>query len=151
MMSPIKNVLTPALGAFALVICSCAMQTPQARIEHNPALYEALSPKQQELVSQGKIARGMPKTGVFLAMGNPDRRGQGHKDGQPYERWDYATLRPVYYNTFYGSYGYGGGCGRHGYYGVGYVPTVDYVRERAASVWFRKDRVDAWERVGLYR
>ena len=84
-------------------------------------------------------------------MGHPDRRGRGFKDGRDYERWDFASLRPVYTTSFYGGYGYGRGCGRWGYgrYGYGYGPTIEYIPERSASVWFRNGRVEAWERLGL--
>ena len=154
MTSPMKQLLAPAIGA-VFFLSGCVVQTPQSRIQSNPALYDALPPKQQKLVSQGQIAEGLPQSGVFLAWGHPDRRGRGLKDDRPYERWDYATLRPVYSATLYGSYGYGRGygCGYGGYggYGLGYVPTIDYIRERSASVWFRNGRVDAWERVEPYR
>lgn len=152
MTSPMRKLLAPAIGA-AFLLSGCVIQTPQARIESNPELYEALPRKQQELVSRGQIAKGLPTTGVFLALGEPDRRGQGNKDGHSYERWDYANLRPVYSTSLYGSYGYGYGCGRGGYggYGLGYAPTIDYIRERSATVWFRNGRVDAWEQIGPYR
>ena len=156
MTTPIKTLLAPAIGA-AFLLSGCVVQTPQTRIASNPALYNALPKKQQELVSRGQIAKGLPTNGVFLAWGHPDRRGQGHKDGRPYERWDYASLRPVYSTSLYGSYGYGRGYGRgrygcgYGGYGLGYAPTIDYIRERSGTVWFQNGRVDAWERVGPYR
>ena len=151
MPSRLTKIFAP-LALAVLLLSSCAIQSPQARIERNPEIYKALTAKQKELVSQGQIAKGMPKPGVFLAMGHPDRRGRGFRDGRDYERWDFASLRPVYTTSFYGGYGYGRGCGRRGYgrYGVGYGPTIQYIPERSASVWFQKGRVEAWERVGIY-
>ena len=151
MTSRLKKIFAP-LALTVLLLSSCAIQSPQARIERNPEIYKSLTAKQQELVSQGQVAKGMPKPGVFLAMGHPDRRGRGFRDGRDYERWDFASLRPVYTTSFYGGYGYGRRCGWGGYgrYGYGYGPTIEYIPERTASVWFRNNRVEAWERVGLY-
>lgn len=113
MPSRLTKIFAP-LALAVLLLSSCAIQSPQARIERNPEIYKALTAKQKELVSQGQIAKGMPKPGVFLAMGHPERRGRGFKDGRDYERWDFASLRPVYTTSFYGGYGYGRGCGRGG-------------------------------------
>lgn len=145
-----STMLHGAAAGAALLLCSCAIQSPQARIERNPELYEALPTKQKELVSQGQISKGMPKTAVFLAWGNPGRRGGGYRDDRHYERWDYASLRPVYTTTIYAGYGYGYGCGRRGYgrYGYGYAPSIEYIPEWAASVWFHNGRVESWERAG---
>ena len=118
---------------------------PQARIADNPAAYASLSPEHQDLVSKGLITKGMPQTGVLLALGTPDRETSGYRDGTSYTRWDYTRLRPVYGGSFFGSYYHG--CGYHHGYGLGYAPTVHYVPEREASIWFRRGRVDAWDRV----
>ena len=59
----LKKIFAP-LALVVLLLSSCAIQSPQARIERNPEIYEALTAKQQELVSQGQIAKGMTKPGV---------------------------------------------------------------------------------------
>lgn len=143
-----RSLLLP-IAAVTFFLCSCATQTPQTRIANNPAAYAALSAEHQDLVSRGLIAKGMPKSGVLLALGNPDRQSHGFRDGTNYERWDYARLQPVYTGAFFGTYygGYGG-CGYYpGGYGVTYAPAVQYVPQRDASVWFRKERVHAWDKV----
>ncbi len=140
-----KKLLSVAL--LGMLFAACAPSTPQTRIEREPRKFESLSTKHQELVQQGSIERGMPPDAVYLAWGAPSRTFQGSKNGRRTERWDYAGSRPVYYNSFYGSYGrYYGPYRRHGYYGLGWGPEVAYVPYRIGSVWFIDNRVDAWER-----
>lgn len=130
-----------------LLLAACAPSTPQARIEREPHKFEALTAKQKELVQQGRIDRGMPPDAVYLAWGSPSRVFQGSKNNRPTERWDYAGSRPVYTNSFYGSYGrFYGPYRRYGYYGGGWGPEVAYIPYRIGSVWFLDNRVDSWER-----
>ena len=130
-----------------MLLAACAPSTPQARIEREPRKFDSLSSKHRELVQQGRIERGMPPDAVYLAWGSPSRTFQGSKNGRMTERWDYAGSRPVYYNSFHGSYGrYYGPYRRHGYYGLGWGPEVAYIPYRIGSVWFIDNRVDAWER-----
>lgn len=134
-----------------MVFCSCAPNTPETRIGREPEKFAALGLKDQELVRQGKIRRGMPPEAVELAWGAPARRFQGSKNAKPTERWDYAGSQPVYFNNFYGGYGYAyGGYGPYGagFYpgaGFGLAPEVVYVPYLKASVWFTDSRVDSWE------
>ncbi|NIP95295.1 MAG: hypothetical protein GWO24_18355, partial [Akkermansiaceae bacterium] len=65
---------------------------PQTRIDRNFGLYESLPAKHQKLVSEGRIAKGMSKPAVFLALGNPSRKVEGYQDDAGYERWDYTRL-----------------------------------------------------------
>ena len=137
-----------SLALLGIFLCNCAVQTPQTRIERNPALYQALSSKQKELVQQGQIGENMPSGGVYLAWGNPARKSQGHRDGKSFQRWDYMALEPVLTNRF--SYGYGSGYrhgryGRHGYHGYGVGQSIDYIPYRSRTVLFHQDLVDSWE------
>ena len=59
------------------LLASCAPSTPEARIAANPAKYESLSSKHQQLVRQGKIDTGMSPDAVALAWGSPNRRFEG--------------------------------------------------------------------------
>lgn len=139
------------------------MSTPQTRIERNMSLYESLPPKHRELVSQGRIDKGMSTSAVYLALGNPSRKTRGFRDDKSFERWDYTRLQPRYYNSFYSyfghgyghGYGYGHryGYGRYGgrYHGFGFAPTVHYVPYRSASVLFHRGAVDSWEQLEPYR
>lgn len=143
-----KNFLT-VLGA-GLLLVSCVPTTPQARIQQNPQKFASLGTKQQTLVQQGQISRGMSRDAVYLAWGAASGIFQGFKNGKPVERWDYAGSRPVYMTNFYGGYGYGGygAYGPYGYSGLGFGigPEIAYIPYRVASVWFVNDRVDSWER-----
>ena len=134
----------------ALCFASCAPSTPLARIEKSPEKFAALSTKDQELVRQGQIARGMTTDAVELAWGKPAQRFEGLKHSKPTERWDYVATTPVYFTGFMGGYGYSGygPYGRGGYGGVGFGlgPEVAYVPYRSASVWFVDHQVDSWER-----
>lgn len=134
----------------ALVFPSCAPSTPQARIEREPEKFAALGQRDQSLVQQGKLARGMSPDAVTLAWGVPDQRFEGSKNSKHSERWDYAASRPVYSTPYFGGFGYGyGGSGPYGrgsYSGFALGPEVAYVPYRFASVWFVSGRVDSWER-----
>ena len=135
-----------------VLLASCAPSTPQGRIAKNPGKFAELSRKNQDLVQQGQIARGMTPDAVKLAWGPPAQRFEGSKNSKSTERWDYAGTTPVYFTGYIGGYGYGydglGPYGSAGYnsFGPGLGPEVAFVPYRIASVWFIDDRVDSWER-----
>ena len=133
-----------ALALLSVFVCSCAVQTPQARIERNRPLFDSLTAEQQDLVSKGQIKEGMPAPGVYLALGNPDRKSQGRKDGRNFERWDYTSLQPVMHNHFH--YGYWGGHRRYrNWHSYGLGHSIEYIPYRSSSVWFLNGKVDSWE------
>ncbi|MEI6656771.1 MAG: hypothetical protein WCP45_18550 [Verrucomicrobiota bacterium] len=138
-----------------LAVCSCVPTTPQARIQQSPAVFAALSPKEQQLVQQGALAKGMSQNAVLLAWGAPSMRYEGFRNGCSALRWDYTAASPVYTSTFFGGYSYGG-YGHHGPYGspyrgygygIGFAPEIGYLPYHKSSVWFVNNRVDAWERL----
>lgn len=150
------KIILPLLALVAaLSLSNCGSSKPQNRIEKNPEIYNALSVQEQELVSAGQIAEGMSPSGVYLALGSPDRRLEGSSEGTATMRWDYTSLYPVYTNSFYG--GFGGGYGRSfgrgrhgrrgGFGGFGFGPTVSYVPTRSGTVWFENEQVKSFERV----
>ena len=146
------KVTTLATAVSALAMFSCAPSTPAARIAAQPALFEKLPARQQELVSQGRIDKGMGTDAVYLAWGRPSRDYEGSEGGTPTLRWDYNGSTPVYNTGYYGAYGYGYGYGRYGrygrspYYGIGIAPEVTYLPYRRATVLFRQGRVASWEK-----
>lgn len=132
----------------AALLTSCST-TPASRIQKNPELYGKLSAKHQELVREGRIAEGMSKPAVFLAVGNPDNKTVGEKNGKSFERWNYDVMVPVYSHGFSPYYGYGWGrYGRGGgYYGYGMHPSVHYVPRHGSSVEFKSGKVSGWSSV----
>ncbi|MBT8037305.1 MAG: hypothetical protein KJO21_07140 [Verrucomicrobiae bacterium] len=130
------------------LLASCS-SNPTTRIQKNPALYRQLPTEHQELVSQGKIARGMTPPAVFLAMGNPDSKTTGEQHGKNFERWNYNVMVPVYSHSFSPHYGSRyGRCGyRNDYYGLGLHPSVHYTIGHSASVQFSKGKVTEWNSV----
>ncbi len=106
-----SGALTALLAATALLLGSC--ETPQSRISERPAVYNALSARDQALVSQGKIREGMSQDAVYLAWGAPNQRGPGRHRGSSAETWIYfSTAAGDYYPGFgYGGFGYGYGFG----------------------------------------
>jgi hypothetical protein len=142
-----KHLLLALLSVF---LCSCASQNPQTRIQNSRPLYDALSKDHQELVAQGQIAEGMSPSAVYLALGNPDRKSNGRKNGRTFERWDYTSLQPVMVNNFH--YGdWGGGRRHHGWSGYGIGQSIEYIPYRSSSVWFLNNKVDSWEFIGNRR
>lgn len=145
-----KNTLAAIVAG--LIFSSCAPSTPQARIAKYPEKFSALGKREQELVQQGQLSRGMSPDAVTLAWGLPDQVFEGSKDSKPAGRWDYLGTQPIYPGNYFGGFGYGfGGYGpyaRRGYYGAGFAvgPDVAYVPYRLASVWFINHHVDSWER-----
>ncbi len=138
----------------SLAFSACAPSTPQARIEKYPEKFDALDKREQSLVLQGQIDRGMSGDAVMLAWGFPDQRFEGSSNSQITERWDYATSVPVH-TTGIGSGPYGFGNSRfgprcrwgHPGAGFGLGPDIVYIPRRVASVWYIDQRVDSWERL----
>lgn len=130
------------------MLVSCAASTPQTRIAKNPALFAALTPRQQELVSRGRIERDLPMDGVFLAWGRPDRMVEWDRSGSRLERWTYLGLRPVHTYAFGWGVGPGWGGGPWGGYSDSYFyggPGVEWVPYPVSRVDFRHGRVTDWE------
>ena len=137
-----------AAPLLALAFASCVPSTPEARITAQPAMFDSLPTRQQELVKQGRIDKGMGTDAVYLAWGRPAREYEGSEGNVATLRWDYAGSTPVYSNQVYGYGGYRyGRYGRYGYpYGYGIGQEITYVPYRRASVLFHNGRVASWER-----
>jgi hypothetical protein len=143
-----KMMFLPA-SVLALAGASCAPSTPETRIAAQPALFQSLPARHQELVRQGSIDRGMSTDAVSLAWGRPSRQFEG-SDGQVATlRWEYTGTTPVYSNSHFGGFGTGrhGRWGRGSFYGSGIGQEVTFVPYRRATVLFREGRVSSWERI----
>lgn len=133
------------LGVVGMILASCAPVTPEKRIAANPSKYEKVPEKYRELVRRGELAPGMGPDAVYLAWGGPARVYEGSEKGARTMRWDYSGTMPVTTMGWEGYYGYGR-YGRYPVYGAMMVPEVAYVPYRRASVWFRNEKVESWER-----
>lgn len=107
------------MGVGAILLTSCT--TPQDRISEHPEIYQSLSSRDQQLVSQGQIRSGMPQNGVWLAWGNPDQKVQGEIRGRQTETWVWTATSEVPGYAWGPGYGPGWGYGPYGYGGFGVV------------------------------
>lgn len=146
------KMLLPFAAVPAAILASCAPSTPAARIAAQPQMYEALSSREKQMVSQGQIDKGMNTDAVYLAWGRASREYEGSEGSAQTLRWEYLGTTPVYGSSmgWFGSYGWGSGrFGPYGYYPYGgypYGPEVVYAPYRRASVLFRNGRVSSWEK-----
>src|ERR1700694_2627753 len=82
-----QRALTLVLVASAFVLTSCS--TTETRISDHPEIFQTLSPRDQELVRQGKIREGMSPDAVWVAWGTPDQKATGTARGHAVETWIY--------------------------------------------------------------
>ncbi len=119
------------LGALsALTLAGCA--TPESRIRQNPALFESLSPDDQQTIREGRVALGFTRDMVRLALGDPDRRMTRTTAQGVSEVWRYTTFETddgVYlYRGYYHRY-HGWGHPMYPYYlNYGSRQTRDYLK-----------------------
>lgn len=112
-----QTIVTWAALAGAFILGGCS--TVETRIAENPAAYSRLSPRDQALVSEGKIREGLSRDAVYIAWGAPNEHGPGRNRGATVETWIYfATDAGDYHGPFFYGYPYGYGLGL-GYFGYG--------------------------------
>jgi hypothetical protein len=114
----LRRALMLGIMTSALALASCS--TTETRISKHPEIYQTLSPRDQALVSQGKIRAGMSLNAVWLAWGSPDRKIMGNMRGRPTETWIYISYTTYPYPYYGPGYGYGYGFG---FTSVGFVGT----------------------------
>ncbi len=137
------------VGALAcgLAFSACTnTDTPAYRIQNNPQVYDNLSQKDQQLVSEGRITTGMTPKAVFLAWGYPTTPPfQGEQDGTKIARWDYTRMEPVTsINNWNGPY-----WGPRGWYDSAidtpFASATTFIPKTTASVSFKNGLVSSWE------
>jgi len=92
--------LPVALGAFLVAGCS----TPSSRIANSPGVFNALTPEQQDLVKQGKVAPGFSMDAVKLAIGDPSRVTIHTDQTGQRQIWHYVTYEDYNGVIIYGGY-----------------------------------------------
>lgn len=140
------------VGVTAVVLDACASSTAQRRITANPQMVQSLSPSDLASVQSGRIAEGMSRDAVYLAIGTPNHVMKGRRAGRETEIWRYTSLLPVVSNSFF--VGAGVGCfGPYGnrYWGPGFGPGMmttgtDFIPVTAAVIQFENGKVIGWER-----
>ncbi|MDB6092946.1 MAG: hypothetical protein JWM32_508 [Verrucomicrobia bacterium] len=136
-MKTLLSFLMLAGGFVLLTGCS----TPQSRINDNPEVFARLTPEQQQLIKDGKVAIGFDMSMVKLALGDADRvRTRTDSQGVS-EIWSYVTYEGddgmLLYRGYYHRYYYGGGSPFYPYY-LGYPSRREHEHFR---VVFRNGRV----------
>lgn len=92
-----------------LIILSASLSacvTPETRIREHPQIYARATPKQQSLISRGRIALGFSPAFVRLALGRPDRVTERTDSKGTEVIWHYVTFNDYTYYPYY-PYWYG--------------------------------------------
>ncbi len=136
-MKTILSVFALAAGIILLAGCS----TPQSRIDKNPAVFARLTPEQQQLIKEGKVAIGFDAAMVKLALGDPDRIHERTDASGTSESWSYVTYEDdggvLLYTGYYHRYFYGLSDPFYPYY-LAYPTRHEHTRFR---VVFREGKV----------
>ena len=136
MKTPLAVILLAA-GLALLAGCS----TPESRINQNPAAFARLTPEQQQLIKEGKVAIGFDQTTVKLALGDPDRIRERTDANGTSEIWSYVTYEGddgmLLYRGYYHRYYYGFGDPFYPYY-LAYPTRHEHTHFR---VVFREGKV----------
>jgi len=115
-MKTLLSTLFLVTGLVVLAGCS----TPQSRINDNPAVFARLTPEQQQLIKEGKVAIGFDMAMVKLALGDPDRIRERTDASGTSEIWSYVTYEGddglLLYTGYYHRYYYGFGDPFYPYY-----------------------------------
>ena len=106
--------------ACAALVWAVGCATPEARIKRNPELFAQLSPNDQQLIREGKVALGFTPEMVRLALGDPDRISTRTDANGTSETWSYTTYEGpdgmLLYRGYYHRYHRGWGDPFYPYY-----------------------------------
>lgn len=110
-MKTTRNLRFAAVVSCAVLLGACA--TPESRIKSRPDVFARLTPEQQALVKAGKVAPGLDKDAVRLALGDPDRVVVESTASGRHEIWRYLTYgedeESLYIDGTYSPYSVQGG------------------------------------------
>ena len=146
--------------AVSFLTLSCANKpTPAKRIAERPEVFEALPERYKDLVSEGRITRGMSKEAVSLAWGSPTNEREGEREDRAFTEWIYMGSRaqPIQQTGFFFDPYWGGPWrpGFHPAFGGGWGGwggnAFMWVPEERARVTFINSKVDSWMNGGRPR
>ena len=136
-MKTLRSALFFIAGLAVLAGCSSL----QTRINDNPAVFSRLTPEQQQLIKEGKVAIGFDTAMVKLALGDPDRVRERTDANGTSEIWSYVTYEGddglLLYRGYYHRYYYGWGDPYYPYY-MAYPARREHEHFRVA---FREGKV----------
>jgi hypothetical protein len=147
-----KTFARNSLLSFLILVGGCS--TVETRIQQNPGVYASLSPADRELVRNGNIREGLPRSAVFIAWGRPDHIRHGVRQGVPFEAWIYTQIQSIYAPGYFprfsrfGPYRYFGYWGGFPYYGPFYDPFLANfidIEVPYKTAFFEGDRCTGWE------
>lgn len=99
--------LVLALVAIMAGLGSGGCTSPATRIKSSPEVFARLTPEQQALVRQGKVALGFDMDAVKLALGDPDRVTERTDAAGRRIIWHYVTYEADGHVLYTGHYYYG--------------------------------------------
>ena len=104
----------------AALVLAVGCATPDARIRQNPEFFAQLSPAEQQLIREGKVALGFTPEMVKLALGDPDRIYLRTDASGTSESWSYTSYEGpdglLLYRGYYHRYHRGWGDPFYPYY-----------------------------------
>ncbi len=97
---------------FSSLLFLAGCNTPEARIKREPALFASLTPADQQMIREGKVAIGFTPEMVKLAVGEPDRMYTRTDTNGTSESWSYTTYESnggvfLYRGFYHRDYCYG--------------------------------------------
>lgn len=137
-----KTFLSLLVLAGGLVFAAgCA--TPESRIQHNPELFNRLTPTQQQAIREGRVDVGFDMDMVKLALGEPDRIRERVDASGRSEVWEYLTYEgPDGVMLYRGWY-------HRGWHNSMYPYYLEYPGRRATArvrIVFHDGKVESFER-----
>jgi hypothetical protein len=141
----LHHFIISVLGMAFLSIAISGCATIESRKEERINSFNLLTTDQQNLVMQGRIAEGLSKDAVYIALGNPMRVLSEQINGVGTESWVYGRVETYSVpGPFFGPGYVYGPYGPRYYPGYYYDTTVSAVRDTFVVYFNRSGKVKGW-------